>query len=329
MKERLGLNTIFNSDYHKPDGWTIHVYIIDIATLQKEWKPRSFEKILKLTKENCRAIKEPQIIYCDDDLLNRIQSAGKFQEQWGGILSHEIGHIVDEEIVFKKADQLYEQRIDNLISLIDRAQNLIEQNENLDANKLISKVEQSEDKNDLRVVAKLASFYFDAHQYKKAYLLYDYLIAEGKRMFKENDEKYLDVLGFQSLAAHCLVALEQNDQAKLLYQNILVNKTAEGSYAFIKAQAGIIRIKYSHKIPINSGLVVVSTKPDSEGKRLGLVSGDILVSINGNALYLPKDVGELLNQEGSVYIDVFKVKLGSFARLDTNENRLGITISIF
>jgi tetratricopeptide (TPR) repeat protein len=329
INERLGQKIAVNSRFTEQESGTIYVYFVNVDSLRTRWKPKSYDQFLMLITENCRAIQSKRIIYCDIGLFDLVENTKKISEIWAGILSHELGHLLDMEEVFEQADQLYEQRITNMLSFIDKATSLFENNQADKAFEIIAKVKLSDDSEDLRVVAKLALFHVSAHQHNEAYNLLRTLILEGKTILSKSEEKYLDLLGYQSLAAHCLTALNKRDEARKLYQEIISAAIAEGTQIAKRAKAGVVRTKYHHEIPGTSGLVVVSVDPDEEGTRLGICAGDILISINGNLLYYPEDAGRFLNMEGQAEIHLFKAKTNSFGTVVTGNNRLGVTLALF
>lgn len=328
MQRRLGLNIIINSAYHHADSTTIYTYLINTEALNDKWKPKSYNEMLKLVEDNCRAIKDRQIIYCATGLINKMDEEA-IEATWAGILSHEVGHILDIDAVIKRANRLYENRVRHLISLLEQAQDLLENQATKQAFQLIAEVEQSDDKDDVRVMENLAFFYLTVQSYERAFQLYDSLANEAKSLIGETEEDYRTVLRYQSLAAHCLSALNRHLEARVLYRRIMNSKMAEDTYLEIVAEAGIRRAMHSHQIPLASGVVIVSVRPNEEGARLGLTQRDILLSINETPLHIPKDVGLFLNSRTLARIQVLKYDSNSLQIVKTTAHRLGVTLAVF
>ncbi len=327
MGDRLGINLLINLPYNAPDSFTVYTYFINIDTLANRLKPKSYDEMIKLIKNNFRAIENKRIIYGDNSQLNLMKRTGNIEETLAGILSHELGHLYSSGQLEKRINELYEKRIANMISSINSALSLVDNNETKEALSIINKIENSDDKNDLRVVERLAFYYLTTQQYELAYKWYNKLVEEGKTIISNTDENYLSLLEYKRLVAHCLTALNLNNKAQIIYREIAKEEIAKRTHISIIAKAGMERAKHSSKIPEASGLVIISIKKNSEGARLGLKVGDILVSINGSLLHLPKDLGELLKKNDISSIYVFKAKSNTFKSLTTNKNRLGVTIA--
>ena len=68
--------------------------------------------------------------------------------------------------------------------------------------------------------------------------------------------------------------------------------------------------------PSNHGLKILDTLPNSIGERMGLVPGDILLSINGKRVYSKKDIEDILYfRPKLIYVDIFHRNKG----LDSKE----------
>jgi hypothetical protein len=328
LKEKLYIQLVINGHYDKPAARTAYLYIFEPDKMKHHFIPRNYKKLINTVKNNCRAISERKVVYCDSELLMDIERRGSFRETFAGVLLHELGHIFDEKTIFGEIDHRKDEQVAELIELINEAERLSQVNSIDKATAIIIKVRQSLVVEDPRVRDRLTAYYLGIGQYEQASKELRALIAEGKALFHETDEKYQSVLRYITLLAQCLTALEQDEEAYSLYLEV-VNQQSADTYIRTLAQAGLIRSKYKDQFTRASGLVVVRVKPEQPGKQLGIETGDILTSVNGLALNLPKDLGTSLANPGLAEIQIYKSATDSFEKLWTNESRLGITVSTF